>query len=192
MAFNAFQSIAHPLFKSCLRRLVSPISTGVFRRRQTETPIHGMRWSRHRQDLHKVRCSVICCRRSVGVESAAVSHPRPPVDRLLQSRTEDLPVWLLVTELLTAAETMRQSSTVWLTCALVMSSSCYGALEIVGLLLLLLLVNVCVHVAAIWSEWWHQKQSRSGLCSLDVRPRNWRCAGNCKSCCLLTFCLPSS
>jgi len=26
------------------------------------------------------------------------SHPRPPVDWLLQSRTEDLPVWLLVTE----------------------------------------------------------------------------------------------
>jgi len=48
-----------------------------------------------------------------------------PVDRLLQSRT--------------AAETMWQSSTVWLPRVLVTSSSCYGALEIVWLLLLLLL-----------------------------------------------------
>jgi len=28
-------------------------------------------------------CPVIRCRRSVGVEPAAASHPRPPVDRLL-------------------------------------------------------------------------------------------------------------
>jgi len=37
---------------------------------------------------------------------------------------------------LNPAETVRQSSTVWLTRALVTSLSCYGALEIVGLLLL--------------------------------------------------------
>jgi len=36
--------------------------------------------------------SVIRRRCSVGVEPAAASHPRPPVDRLLQSRSEDLPV----------------------------------------------------------------------------------------------------
>jgi len=30
--------------------------------------------------VHEVRRSVIRCRRSVGVESAAASHPRPPVD----------------------------------------------------------------------------------------------------------------
>jgi len=40
----------------------------------------------------KLSHSVIRRRRSVGVEPAAASHPRPPVDRLLQSRTEDLPV----------------------------------------------------------------------------------------------------
>ena len=38
--------------------------------------------------------------------------------------------WILI-----AAETVWQSSTVWLTRALVTSLSCYGALEIVGLLL---------------------------------------------------------
>jgi len=74
------------------------LPSGVLRRRQTETPLRGTRRSRHRQELHEVRCSVIRCRRSVGVEPAATSHPRPPVDRLHQSRTEDLPVWLLVAE----------------------------------------------------------------------------------------------
>jgi len=44
--------------------------------------------------------------------------------------------------ILTAAETMRQSSTVWLPRALVTSSSCYGALEIVWILLLLLLLKL--------------------------------------------------
>jgi len=48
--------------------------------------------------------------------------------------------------LLTAAETMRQSSTVWLTRALVMSLSCYGALEIVGLLLLLLVCYLLISI----------------------------------------------
>jgi len=60
------------------------LPTGVLRRRQTESPIRGTQRSRRRQDLHEVRCSVIRCRRSVGVEPAAVSHPRPPVDRVLQ------------------------------------------------------------------------------------------------------------
>jgi len=77
--------------------LTTPVSRrllpiGVLRRRQTETPIRGTRRSRYRQDLHEVPCSVIRRRCSVGVEPAAASHPRPPVDRLLQSRTEDLPV----------------------------------------------------------------------------------------------------
>ena len=41
----------------------------------------------------------------------------------------------------TPAETVWHSSTGWLTRALVMSSTCYGALEIVGLLLLLLFLR---------------------------------------------------
>jgi len=56
--------------------------------RRTGTPGFGLnhqyRIQGYRQDLHEVRCSVIRCRRSVGVESAAASHPCPPVGRLLQ------------------------------------------------------------------------------------------------------------
>jgi len=78
--------------QSCSTASRRLLPTGVLRRRQTETPIRGTRRSRHRQDLHEVRCSGIRRRCSVGVEPAAASHPRPPVDRLLQSCTEDLPV----------------------------------------------------------------------------------------------------
>jgi len=53
--------------------------------------------------------------------------------------------------ILTAAETMWQSSTVWLPRALVTSSSCYGALEIVWLLLLLLLLLLNLFCADYWA-----------------------------------------
>ena len=51
------------------------------------------------------------------------------------------------------AETVWQSSTVWLTRALVTSLSCYGALEIVGrLLLLLLLLPEAKKIVEIWLQ----------------------------------------
>jgi len=61
---------------SVSRRL---LPTGVLRRRQTETQIRGTRRSRHRQDLHEVRCSVIRCRSETGcrITSAPSSRSTP-------------------------------------------------------------------------------------------------------------------
>jgi len=73
---------------------------------------------------------------------------------------------------LTAAETMRQSSTVWLPGALVTSSSCYGAIEIVWLLLLLSLIQDKKRKKKTWprkGNAWGLTRSTGELDISDIR-----------------------
>jgi len=114
------------------------LPTGVLRRRQTDSvPRHATissstgppRSSVLGHSLSPLHPSGTGCR----ITSAPSSRSTPSKShwRLTCLTARD---WIL-----TAAQTMRQSSTVWLLRALVTSSSCYGVLEIVWLLLLLLL-----------------------------------------------------